>query len=1673
MRGSFGHILQIAAMLLLLSLMTPVLASGETWEFCGTNSDMSPATQCFDSREKAEAWIRTDPASGPKGRKYLEQDGPVATSSFLNSGLITFIYSIKPRGPKEVRNDDYGSISHVRTGNPCSCNTAGQVECYVGDGPCPPDGCRACAIPNGDITIFKNYLLQPRPDLCNLRIEDETGYPSPPISSNDLIVFPNTNQYAPSNYGFFSYTSGTPGYYKQFTRKYETTSSQCQTTYSATYQVNRNQIFICDIGFYPKNGQINWRGGEADPYRHVEYNEVCQNGLKASITARKIATKPQQCPVGNPCDPVTGAKTQHESDLADTSLPLRRSYNSLRSVSAYDYFGPGWHFNYAEKLLRYTGTPSYMLRITDEGMTERYDWSADRNAYLSATQRDALIRAAGAEWELLLPRGERRIFDAKLRLVSIENLQQPNSKVIIAYTQYETAGVPAGAITSVTDNSGRSLRLSYSIINPTSTDVLGNLVDPCENQASPSCRGWRVTSISTSDGQSILYAYDLSGNLRLVGYADGNGRQYHYNEFANICPTGSGACEAKTPPAGGFPHHLTGISAGPLTDLQRLSNYQYDFAGRAISTALAGGKNQYQIKYMSGLNDGLSEVTDPLGNKRTFTSAMFSGIFSEATQIQDTSAAGTRIAQYTYQTTGPAYRQSKISAGGQRTLYQSLAVPGERTKEAASADGSTYARSIETDRDPVTGLQTERRTFDASGVLMAKTNWTYNPRGQTLTSTQTDPVTSATRTTSTTYCEAADVTAGTCPLLGLVTQVDGPRTDVADVTSYTYYPSDDPSCATAPATCPHRKGDLWKTTNALGQVTEVLAYDGAGRALSLKDANGVITDMEYHPRGWLTARKLRGPDNSVETDDAITRIAYFPTGLVQQVTQPDGSYTRYTYDPAQRLTGIADNAGNTITYTLDNAGNRTAESTKDPTGSLKRSLSRVYDQLGQLSSQSDAYSHATGYTYDADGNTNTVTDALGRITDNDYDPLGRLSRTLQDTAGIQADTRFQYDALDNLTQVTDPKGLKTSYAYNGLSDLTRLTSPDTGITTYTVDAAGNRKTQTDARGITSTYSYDALHRLTAVTYPTASENVSYTYDAIPAACPAGERYPIGRLSSMTDPSGSTAYCYDRFGQLVRKVQTTNGHAFTLRYGYSAGGRLQTVTYPDGAKVDYLRNALGQISQVGLTRAGGSRQIIATQITHAPFGPVTGWTDGGSRVLTRAHNLNYQPQSVRDAGAGGLDLAFEYDPAGNLNLLKNGTGVAVAQYGYDALNRLTQTKDGPTGTPIETYGYDKTGNRTSLIKGGVTTAYTYPAASHRLGNVGGVNRGYSAAGNLTSIGSTQRQFTYNNANRLSTAKANGATTGSYRYNGKGEQVRQYLSTANTYSLHDEAGHWLGDYSTPSNPRQQAIWLDDLPIGLITGAGVSQSVQYLQPDHLGSPRVAIDAIRNKAIWTWDLKGEAFGNTPPNQDPDGDGQAFVLNLRYPGQRWDAASGLNQNGFRDYEAATGRYPTSDPVGQRGGINTYAYANNSPLTWFDPDGLTAGVGTYPGYYPPRTSPAPGPRPLTLPGAGAGGLAGCLNPIVGGILLMMVPGNIGQDASCSDDPMKRRQECRDDDDEECAKRLEREETLCRLLAGPRYPGDPERAVRICQTAAFQRYAACLRRTPESDWPPLTGIDTPI
>jgi len=190
--------------------------------------------------------------------------------------------------------------------------------------------------------------------------------------------------------------------------------------------------------------------------------------------------------------------------------------------------------------------------------------------------------------------------------------------------------------------------------------------------------------------------------------------------------------------------------------------------------------------------------------------------------------------------------------------------------------------------------------------------------------------------------------------------------------------------------------------------------------------------------------------------------------------------------------------------------------------------------------------------------------------------------------------------------------------------------------------------------------------------------------------------------------------------------------------------------------------------------------------------------------------------------------------------------------------------------------------------------------------------------------------YDANGRMAQAKRAGAAVMNYQYNGRGEQVRKFLGTTGTYTLYDETGHWLGDYDSTGQALQQAIWLDDLPVGVLA----SNSLHYVQPDHLGTPRAVIDPVRDVAIWKWDLKGEAFGNTPPNQDPDSDGTAFVFDMRFPGQRSDAATGFNQNYFRDYDPGTGRYGQSDPIGLKGGSGTYHYAKLNPFIFSDYFGL-------------------------------------------------------------------------------------------------------------------------------------------
>ena len=114
-------------------------------------------------------------------------------------------------------------------------------------------------------------------------------------------------------------------------------------------------------------------------------------------------------------------------------------------------------------------------------------------------------------------------------------------------------------------------------------------------------------------------------------------------------------------------------------------------------------------------------------------------------------------------------------------------------------------------------------------------------------------------------------------------------------------------------------------------------------------------------------------------------------------------------------------------------------------------------------------------------------------------------------------------------------------------------------------------------------------------------------------------------------------------------------------------------------------------------------------------------------------------------------------------------------------------------------------------------------------------------------------------------------------------------------------------------------------------VSTSDVYLHTDHLDTPRLATN-LSQTVVWQW--QSDAFGTTAANDDPDGDGDATIVNLRFPGQYYDQESGLHYNYFRDYDPSTGRYVQSDPVGLDDGPNTYLYVQANPLFYTDPQGL-------------------------------------------------------------------------------------------------------------------------------------------
>ena len=922
-------------------------------------------------------------------------------------------------------------------------------------------------------------------------------------------------------------------------------------------------------------------------------------------------------------------------------------------------------------------------------------------------------------------------------------------------------------------------------------------------------------------------------------------------------------------------NHLTGV-----TDERgiRIATIRYDLQGRATETTGPDGSDRYQIRY----GENTSIVTDPLGTVRTYRFTVIAEQLYMTEVAQPCSACGAGSASHVqYDAQGFPREIIDFNGNVTRLTYNSRGLEESKIE----AFGTPQQRTTTTSWHPTWDVPIQIREPSATGTTRTTTS-TYDADGNELT--RSVSVDGETRTWTWTY-----------NAFGQTLTEDRARTDVTDVTTYTY----------------DAQGNLRTMVNAAGHETTYDTYDADGKLLQMTDPNGLITVYTFDDRDRLSEANVGGE---------VTEYAYLDNGNLDRLTLPDASYLDFDYDDADRLIGIQDNLGHRVQYTLDAMGNRVVEDIFDPSDTLVQRVRQSFDALSRLETITGADGQVTRYGRDDNGNETSVTDPLMRTTTSTYDALNRL-RSITDPD--LHDISYTYDALDNLRTVVDPRNLTTSYMYNGFDELTQLDSPDTGVTENDYNAAGNITLRTDARNVESTYTYDALDRLTSITYP--DETIAFTYDEL-----SGGDGRLGNLTTVTDASGSTRYAYDRDGRVIQKSQAVNGSStLSLGYTYNDDGQMVGMTMPSGVEISYGYRSDGRVLTITINGV-----TVVREVDYFAFGEPSGWTYGPAS--SRYERTFDGDGRIATHTAGSTVRNVDYDPASRIVGLSDADSGHDWTYGYDDLDRLTSAINAGSDLPItQSWDYDPTGNRqvqTSSNAGLLISSkgegdYTIGPDSNRLASVAGQTRQNDNVGNLIDDG--EFTFVYSGRNRLVQVQA-ASPVATYQYNSFGERVSKQTS-ALTQFIYDEEGRLVGEYDQSGNLIAEHVWLGDSPLAVIQPPGGSGQqagaveVYFVHPDHLDTPRAIVDAA-SSVVWEWN--STPFGDVEPSGP-------LEYGLRFPGQYYDEETGSNYNYFRDYEAGTGRYRQSDPIGLNDGPNTYSYVGSDPAYYTDSSGTSRSYG--------------------------------------------------------------------------------------------------------------------------------------
>ena len=542
---------------------------------------------------------------------------------------------------------------------------------------------------------------------------------------------------------------------------------------------------------------------------------------------------------------------------------------------------------------------------------------------------------------------------------------------------------------------------------------------------------------------------------------------------------------------------------------------------------------------------------------------------------------------------------------------------------------------------------------------------------------------------------------------------------------------------------------------------------------------------------------------------------------------------------------------------------------KSAATTVVKQQSALFDELGRLMRSIGAASQQTNYGYDRTDELVQVTDPRSNLYAYAYDALSRLFR---ETDQESAQVNLTRNAQDDVVAYSDPRSLATTYVRNGFGDVIQETSPDAGVTVLVRDLRGLITQITDARGIVANYANDNSGRVSGITYPAATaENVTYAYDFV-----TGGNKGIGRLTSVTDQSGSTAMVYDALGRVTSETRVIGSQTYTTAYAYDAADHLTEITYPSGRIVTYARNRLGQVSGVTTKQNSGSSAVnVATSVTWKPMSDLLGgMTHGNGLATTAGYDLDYRLTSLllQDGATNISSLSYTYTDGMNLTAVNdNVTPANSASLSYSPANRLA-TANGAWGNA--SFSYDGVGNRLSDVNtvGAVTTTRlaAYDTVSNRITGMtenSAALRSYThdAAGNI--ITDTRPgevfAFTYNARNRPASVTRNTVAYATYGYNAFEQLVSRATSasggpTGTVHYIHDLDGHIIAeaDASTGTTAREY-IWMaandnvpTDLPLAVVDDVTTTPVLLMVHTDQLGRPIRMTDATK-ATVWAASYK------------------------------------------------------------------------------------------------------------------------------------------------------------------------------------------------------------------------------